>query len=67
MTQHFRKLSSFLPLIWRAGAKCEANTFDGERCLYGSLNDSIRRLLKEYKCVGVRAMKRHDFNYFLHL
>ncbi|KAG7252481.1 hypothetical protein CRUP_011207, partial [Coryphaenoides rupestris] len=24
------------------GAKCEANTFDGERCLYGSLNDSIR-------------------------
>ncbi|XP_051913755.1 ankyrin repeat and BTB/POZ domain-containing protein 1 isoform X2 [Hippocampus zosterae] len=50
-----------------SGAKCEANTFDGERCLYGSLNDSIRRLLKEYKCVGVRAMKRHDFNYFLHL
>ncbi|XP_077368962.1 ankyrin repeat and BTB/POZ domain-containing protein 1 isoform X4 [Festucalex cinctus] len=50
-----------------SGAKCEANTFDGERCLYGSLNDSIRRLLREYKCVSVRAMKRDDFNYFLHL
>ncbi|XP_057686187.1 ankyrin repeat and BTB/POZ domain-containing protein 1 isoform X2 [Corythoichthys intestinalis] len=50
-----------------SGAKCEANTFDGERCLYGSLNDSIRRLLKEYKCVSVRAMKRDDFNYFLHV
>uniref|UniRef100_A0A672HX88 BTB domain-containing protein n=1 Tax=Salarias fasciatus TaxID=181472 RepID=A0A672HX88_SALFA len=48
-----------------SGAKCEANTFDGERCLYGSLSDSIRRLLKEYKCVSVRAMQRDDFNYFL--
>uniref|UniRef100_A0A3Q3LSQ8 Ankyrin repeat and BTB/POZ domain-containing protein 1 n=1 Tax=Mastacembelus armatus TaxID=205130 RepID=A0A3Q3LSQ8_9TELE len=37
-----------------SGAKCEANTFDGERCMYGSLNDSVRRLLKDYKCVSVR-------------
>nr|XP_057906715.1 ankyrin repeat and BTB/POZ domain-containing protein 1 isoform X1 [Doryrhamphus excisus] len=50
-----------------SGAKCEANTFDGERCLYGSLNDSIRRVLKEYKCVSVRAMQRDDFNFFLHM
>uniref|UniRef100_A0A8C7WYT6 Ankyrin repeat and BTB (POZ) domain containing 1 n=1 Tax=Oryzias sinensis TaxID=183150 RepID=A0A8C7WYT6_9TELE len=50
-----------------SGAKCEANTFDGERCVYGSLNDSIRRLLKDYKCVSVRAMQRNDFNYFLHM
>lgn len=49
------------------GAKCEANTFDGERCVYGSLNDSIRRLLKDYKCVSTRAMQRDDFNYFLHV
>lgn len=48
------------------GAKCEANTFDGERCMYGSLSDSIQRVLKEYKCVGIRAMQRNDFNYFLH-
>ncbi|XP_061591916.1 ankyrin repeat and BTB/POZ domain-containing protein 1 [Cololabis saira] len=50
-----------------SGAKCEANTFDGERCVYGSLSDSIRRLLKDYKCVSVRAMQRNDFNYFLHM
>ncbi|XP_062283730.1 ankyrin repeat and BTB/POZ domain-containing protein 1 isoform X1 [Scomber scombrus] len=50
-----------------SGAKCEANTFDGERCVYGSLNDSVRRLLKDYKCVSVRAMQRDDFNYFLHM
>ncbi|XP_047457355.1 ankyrin repeat and BTB/POZ domain-containing protein 1 [Mugil cephalus] len=50
-----------------SGAKCEANTFDGERCMYGSLNDSVRRMLKDYKCVSVRAMQREDFNYFLHM
>ncbi|XP_037539989.1 ankyrin repeat and BTB/POZ domain-containing protein 1 [Nematolebias whitei] len=50
-----------------SGAKCEANTFDGERCVYGSLNDSIRRLLKDYKCVSVVAMQKNDFDYFLHL
>lgn len=49
------------------GAKCEANTFDGERCMYGSLNESVRRLLKDYKCISVRAMQRDDFNYFLHM
>uniref|UniRef100_A0AAQ4RDK0 Ankyrin repeat and BTB (POZ) domain containing 1 n=1 Tax=Gasterosteus aculeatus aculeatus TaxID=481459 RepID=A0AAQ4RDK0_GASAC len=48
------------------GAKCEANTFDGERCMYGSLNESVRRLLKDYKCISVRAMQRDDFSYFLH-
>uniref|UniRef100_A0A3Q4HUJ7 Ankyrin repeat and BTB/POZ domain-containing protein 1 n=1 Tax=Neolamprologus brichardi TaxID=32507 RepID=A0A3Q4HUJ7_NEOBR len=50
-----------------SGAKCEANTFDGERCMYGSLSDSVRRLLKDYKCVSIRAMQREDFNYFLHM
>uniref|UniRef100_UPI0037E8113F ankyrin repeat and BTB/POZ domain-containing protein 1 isoform X1 n=2 Tax=Semicossyphus pulcher TaxID=241346 RepID=UPI0037E8113F len=50
-----------------SGAKCEANTFDGERCMYGSLNDSVRRLIKDYKCVSVRAMQRGDFIYFLHM
>lgn len=50
-----------------SGAKCEANTFDGERCMYGCLSDSVRRLLKDYKCVSVRAMQRDDFNYFLHM
>lgn len=50
-----------------SGAKCEANTFDGERCLYGSLNESIRRLLKDYKCVGAHTMQRDDYEYFLHM
>ncbi|XP_068454683.1 ankyrin repeat and BTB/POZ domain-containing protein 1 [Clinocottus analis] len=49
------------------GAKCEANTFDGERCMYGSLSESVRRLLKDYKCISMRAMQRDDFNYFLHM
>eukprot|EP00002_Diphylleia_rotans_P003900 TRINITY_DN12770_c0_g1_i1.p1 TRINITY_DN12770_c0_g1~~TRINITY_DN12770_c0_g1_i1.p1 ORF type:complete len:596 (-),score=103.06 TRINITY_DN12770_c0_g1_i1:181-1968(-) len=28
------------------GARCEENTFDGERCLYAALTDNIRRVLK---------------------
>uniref|UniRef100_A0A672M9Y5 Ankyrin repeat and BTB/POZ domain-containing protein 1 n=1 Tax=Sinocyclocheilus grahami TaxID=75366 RepID=A0A672M9Y5_SINGR len=39
------------------GAKCEANTFDGERCLYGALSDPIRRLLKEYKRITAKAIR----------
>ncbi|XP_043563534.1 ankyrin repeat and BTB/POZ domain-containing protein 1 isoform X2 [Chiloscyllium plagiosum] len=47
------------------GAKCEANTFDGERCLYGALNDSIRRLLKDYKQVTAKSMQRDYYDDFL--
>ena len=49
------------------GAKCEANTFDGERCMYGSLNDSIRRLLKEYKCITAKTMQRDYYDHFLNM
>lgn len=64
LCRHFlRCVSPSLP----PGAKSEVNTFDGERCMYGSLNDSIRHLLKDYKFVSVYAMKRGDFNYFLHM
>ncbi|XP_016127162.1 ankyrin repeat and BTB/POZ domain-containing protein 1-like [Sinocyclocheilus grahami] len=47
------------------GAKCEANTFDGERCLYGALSDPIRRLLKEYKRITAKAMQRDYYDQFL--
>ncbi|XP_053576798.1 ankyrin repeat and BTB/POZ domain-containing protein 1 isoform X2 [Bombina bombina] len=47
------------------GAKCEVNTFDGERCLYGALNDTIRRVLKEYKQVTSRCMQRDYYDDFL--
>ncbi len=48
-----------------SGAKCEANTFDGERCLYGALSDPIRRLLKEYKRITAKAMQRDYYDQFL--
>ncbi|TNN42718.1 Ankyrin repeat and BTB/POZ domain-containing protein 1 [Liparis tanakae] len=47
------------------GAKGEANTVNGERCMYGSLNESVCRLLKDYKCISARAMRRGDFKYFM--
>ncbi|NP_001096209.1 ankyrin repeat and BTB/POZ domain-containing protein 1 [Xenopus tropicalis] len=47
------------------GAKCEVNTFDGERCLYGALSDTIRRLLKEYKQITAKCMQRDYYDDFL--
>ena len=35
-------------LLLEAGALCERDTFQGERCLYNALNDKIRNLLLSY-------------------
>ncbi|KAL5014543.1 hypothetical protein ScPMuIL_008813 [Solemya velum] len=48
-----------------SGAKCEANTFDGERCLYGALSDEIRHLLRKYKVVSSRTLRRDLYEEFL--
>ena len=47
------------------GAKCEANTFDGERCLYGSLTNSIRNMIRDYKQVTASTMRRDAYIEFL--
>ncbi|XP_064604723.1 ankyrin repeat and BTB/POZ domain-containing protein 1-like [Liolophura sinensis] len=47
------------------GAKCEANTFDGERCLYGALTKEIKNLLKSYNMVSSRTMRRDLYDEFL--
>ncbi|GFR73357.1 ankyrin repeat and BTB/POZ domain-containing protein 1 [Elysia marginata] len=47
------------------GAKCEANTFDGERCLYGALTDDIRNLLKSFHVISKRTIRRDLFEEFL--
>lgn len=41
---HFEAVQFLL----EAGALCERDTFQGERCLYNALNDKIRKLLLEY-------------------
>lgn len=44
------------------GARCEENTFDGERCFHAALTNDIRRMLREYKAVS----RTHDpFSDFL--
>ncbi|XP_042529195.1 ankyrin repeat and BTB/POZ domain-containing protein 1 isoform X2 [Dipodomys spectabilis] len=48
-----------------SGARCEANTFDGERCLYGALSDSIRRALRDYKHVTAACRRRDYYDDFL--
>ncbi|XP_046950763.1 ankyrin repeat and BTB/POZ domain-containing protein 1 [Lynx rufus] len=47
------------------GARCEANTFDGERCLYGALSDAIRRALRDYKQVTASCRRRDYYDDFL--
>ncbi|XP_067928958.1 ankyrin repeat and BTB/POZ domain-containing protein 1-like [Watersipora subatra] len=47
------------------GAKCVANTFDGERCLYAALNDRIKKLLKNYKMITSATMRRDLYDEFL--
>lgn len=47
------------------GARCEANTFDGERCLYGALTDQIRKVLLDYKIVTSQTMRRDAYDEFL--
>lgn len=34
------------------GARCEPNTFDGERCFYAALSDDIRRVLHSYQAAN---------------
>lgn len=47
------------------GAKCEANTFDGERCLYGALSNEIRSILRNYKAVTSSTIRRDLYVEFL--
>ncbi|KAH3893018.1 hypothetical protein DPMN_017156 [Dreissena polymorpha] len=47
------------------GARCEANTFDGERCLYGALTDSIKKLLLSYNMVSSKVMRRDLYDELL--
>ncbi|XP_002740260.1 ankyrin repeat and BTB/POZ domain-containing protein 1-like [Saccoglossus kowalevskii] len=51
--------------LLQCGAKCEPNTFDGERCLYGALSDSIRNVLKNYKAITAHCMRRDSYQEFL--
>ncbi|KAK7086478.1 Ankyrin repeat and BTB/POZ domain-containing protein 1 [Halocaridina rubra] len=47
------------------GARCEANTFDGERCLYGALTDDIRRVLTQHSLVTTHTIRRDAYDEFL--
>jgi len=47
------------------GARCEANTFDGERCVYGALTDQIRKMLNNFSVISSRVRRREPFHEFL--
>ncbi|XP_046653588.1 ankyrin repeat and BTB/POZ domain-containing protein 1-like isoform X1 [Daphnia pulicaria] len=47
------------------GALCEAQTFDGERILYGALTNEIRNKLRNYKVLSSRVVVRDEYEEFL--
>ncbi|KAM5219034.1 LOW QUALITY PROTEIN: ankyrin repeat and BTB/POZ domain-containing protein 1 [Hipposideros larvatus] len=47
------------------GAHCEANIFQGERCLYGAASDNIRWVLRDYKQVTASCRRWDYYNDFL--
>lgn len=53
---------SLVEYLLENGARCEANTFDGERCIYGALTDQIRSVLKSFK---VAATKLDQYDLYL--
>ena len=49
----------------KSGARCDANTFDGERCIYGALTPEIKNiLLKDYLVISSKVIQRNDFDEF---
>ncbi|XP_054162101.1 ankyrin repeat and BTB/POZ domain-containing protein 1-like [Oppia nitens] len=52
--------------LLKSGARCEANTFDGERCVYGALTPEIRNiLLKDYLVITSKTIQRNHYDEFL--
>ncbi|GAU91949.1 hypothetical protein RvY_04105 [Ramazzottius varieornatus] len=49
------------------GARCDADTFDGERCLYGALTNDIRQLLLQHKAITSQTIRRNQYEEFLRL
>ena len=47
------------------GARCDASTFDGERCIYGALTDQIRKTLQNYSVLTSRVKRRERYQEFL--
>ena len=45
------------------GARCDASTFDGERCVYGALTDQIRKMLINFSVISSRVKRCHYKSY----
>ncbi len=47
------------------GARCDASTFDGERCIYGALTEEIKKLLLEFSMLTATTKRRDPHQEFL--
>uniref|UniRef100_A0A7S2ZNT2 BTB domain-containing protein n=2 Tax=Rhodosorus marinus TaxID=101924 RepID=A0A7S2ZNT2_9RHOD len=53
--------SDIVRFLLEAGAVCDVDTFDGERCFYAALNLQVRTLLQTY---GDRVLVSHDNRFY---
>jgi len=51
--------------LLESGAMCDANTFDGERCVYGALTNQIRKILLDHRMLTSVTMRREAYTEFL--
>lgn len=67
-TWHFRYYAclcghvELVDYLLKSGAQCVAQTFDGERILYGALTNEIRNKLRNY---NLRVAVRDEYQEFL--
>ena len=47
------------------GARCDASTFDGERCIYGCLNREIKATLEQFRVITSKVRRREPFQEFM--
>uniref|UniRef100_A0A1I7YZ67 BTB domain-containing protein n=1 Tax=Steinernema glaseri TaxID=37863 RepID=A0A1I7YZ67_9BILA len=52
-------------LLLESGASCNADTYDGERCLHGALTIEIRNLLKKFQICAKNVRSRTTYHQFM--
>ena len=53
--------ADIVALLMQNGAKCSPSTFEGERCLYGALTNTIKEMLVDANQISSSLKLRDEF------
>ncbi|KAK0398183.1 hypothetical protein QR680_002460 [Steinernema hermaphroditum] len=56
---------AIVKLLLQSGASCNADTYDGERCLHGALTLDIRKMLKTFQVCSKNVLGRTTYHLFM--